>query len=343
MTETVAEKAKRLLGGEFVTLFRLSDDSFDGIVEGDHDDYTVTYSPGAGLECSCPATKNCSHATAAMLFWEKHRNGGRDMEEPVKFPELPAGTVRREGAIIEIPREQWEKTAMMVPTDTALVERPVEAAILRLVLDECGEDAVCLIPGMDKPMITTEGAEAMAMAMGNIITYPPRVEHGFKQREDGSEGVYAVVTVHDRMRNINGMGVAFVPYEGQKRGGGTFERQNPEQQAVSKAKRNAICDVAPANLRRSLIALAKSEGKITILSPEEGDHAGVDALPNGEEALELLKGQIMSVAQELAGDGFLEYLNQCADKLGYKTFDQVTDGRGLARLLGWLEKKLQAK
>jgi hypothetical protein len=62
ISESVVSKAVRLLDERRVDLT-----GFDtALVRGYSGDYTVTATP-TGMECTCPARGNCSHALAAQL------------------------------------------------------------------------------------------------------------------------------------------------------------------------------------------------------------------------------------------------------------------------------------
>jgi len=63
ITETVREKAWRLIHQGRVTILYQSEDVLAGIVQGDHGLYAVQIDPD-GWHCDCPAHVRCSHVEA---------------------------------------------------------------------------------------------------------------------------------------------------------------------------------------------------------------------------------------------------------------------------------------
>lgn len=71
------EKAIRLIMEGRVTVVWTGDGAGQGLVDGDNDTYSVSYSP-AGRLCTCPAGANhraCSHALALELEVGRQREG----------------------------------------------------------------------------------------------------------------------------------------------------------------------------------------------------------------------------------------------------------------------------
>ncbi len=66
MTETIHDKALRLIGAGAVTIRHQGDHVIDADVRGDHDSYPVVIEIGDRERCMCPASGDCSHLLAVL-------------------------------------------------------------------------------------------------------------------------------------------------------------------------------------------------------------------------------------------------------------------------------------
>ncbi len=75
MTESIHEKALRLIGAGAVTIRFQGDHVIDADVQGDHDTYPVVIEIGDRQRCMCPATSDCSHLLAVLAVALQRNTG----------------------------------------------------------------------------------------------------------------------------------------------------------------------------------------------------------------------------------------------------------------------------
>ncbi len=75
MSETIHEKALRLIDTGAVTIRHQGDTLIDADVQGDHDSYPVVIEIGDRERCWCPATGDCSHVLAVLAVALQRNTG----------------------------------------------------------------------------------------------------------------------------------------------------------------------------------------------------------------------------------------------------------------------------
>ncbi len=74
-TETIHEKALRLIETGAVTIRFQGDHVIDADVEGDHGSYPVVIDIGESERCWCPASGDCSHMLAVVAVALQRNTG----------------------------------------------------------------------------------------------------------------------------------------------------------------------------------------------------------------------------------------------------------------------------
>ena len=75
MTETIHEKAIRLIDTDRVSIRFHGNHVVDADVTGDHGLYAVVIYVGDSFRCWCPATGDCSHVLAVLAVALQHTTG----------------------------------------------------------------------------------------------------------------------------------------------------------------------------------------------------------------------------------------------------------------------------
>ena len=75
MTETIHEKAQRLIEAGAVSIRFHGNHVVDADVTGDHATYPVRIEIGESFRCWCPATGDCSHVLAVLAVALQHTTG----------------------------------------------------------------------------------------------------------------------------------------------------------------------------------------------------------------------------------------------------------------------------
>ena len=74
-TETIHEKALRLIKADAVTIRFQGDHVVTAEVEGDHGTYLVVVEVGDEMRCYCPASGDCSHMLAVLAVALQRNTG----------------------------------------------------------------------------------------------------------------------------------------------------------------------------------------------------------------------------------------------------------------------------